>query len=416
MKFMIVFLALFLYAANIDKKITTTKTTLNQTRTKISNMNSQLDSIVKKINREEIYLSNINKQISILNQKIKELQKSLNKNNEYLTKLTNKRKLLIAKKDELEQKVIDFIANNYYIQNSNTTSQKDLVNEEILKVIAKESAKKMDKISTLYEDIDTQIQKITTAINKIKNTKAILQKRKQELAELKRKKQQNIKQLQAIKLKYKQELQKIISNQNKLQNQLSKLNIIKTEELKKQRELAKQRLKELKKLKEAKRQAEQQARQQEKQAKKVSKIDKLKVKNYGNIYMKSKTIKYRGAKTIPPVKGIITKKFGAYTDPVYRIALYNDSITIKTKPNAKVRAIFSGKVVFVGDTNEGKMIVIKHNNRLHSIYAKLSRISPFIKKGYRVKKGEVIAKVDNELEFEVTYKTLPINPLQVIKF
>jgi len=392
------FFALFLYGANIDKKILNTKKTLTQTKTKISNMNSQLDSIVKKINKEEIYLSNINKQIIKLNKKIQELELSLKDNNKYLNRLDSKKQVLIQKRNNLEKKVIDFIANNYYIQNANITSQKDLVNDEILKVVAKESAKKMDKISALYESIDTQIQTITSTINKIKNTKTILQKRKQELAELKIKKQQNIKQLQAIKLKYKKELQKIISNQNRLQAQLSKLNIIKTKELQKQRELAKKRLKAIK------------------QAKKVSKIDKVKVKNYGNIYMQSKTIKYRGAKTIPPVKGIITKKFGAYTDPVYKIALYNDSITIKTKPNTKVRAIFSGKVVFVGDTNEGKMIVIKHNNRLHSIYAKLSRISPFIKKGYRVKKGEVIAKVDNELEFEVTYKTLPINPLEVIKF
>ena len=392
------FFALFLYGANIDKKILNTKKTLTQTKTKISNMNSQLDSIVKKINKEEIYLSNINKQIIKLNKKIQELELSLKDNNKYLNRLDSKKQVLIQKRNNLEKKVIDFIANNYYIQNANITSQKDLVNDEILKVVAKESAKKMDKISALYESIDTQIQTITSTINKIKNTKTILQKRKKELAKLQIKQKQNIKQLQAIKLKYKKELQKIISNQNRLQAQLSKLNIIKTKELQKQRELAKKRLKAIK------------------QAKKVSKIDKVKVKNYGNIYMQSKTIKYRGAKTIPPVKGIITKKFGAYTDPVYKIALYNDSITIKTKPNTKVRAIFSGKVVFVGDTNEGKMIVIKHNNRLHSIYAKLSRISPFIKKGYRVKKGEVIAKVDNELEFEVTYKTLPINPLEVIKF
>jgi len=391
MRFLILFLALFLYGANIDKKIITTKKTLKQTKTKISNMNYKLDSIVRKINKEENYLNNINKHIATLNQKIKNLQSSLNNNNKYLSRLENKKYSLLNKKNDLERKVIDFISNNYYIQNSNITSQKDLINAEILKVVAKESAKKMEKISSLYNDIDFQIQKITNTINKIKNTKNTLQKRKQELAKLQKKQKQNIKQLQAIKLKYKKELQKIISNQNKLQAQLSKLNIIRSKELQKQRQLAKNRLKN-------------------------NNIDKIKVKNYGNIYMKSKTIKYRGKKTIPPVRGVITKKFGAYTDPVYNIALYNDSITIKTKPNTKVRAIFSGRVVFVGNTNEGKMIVIKHNNRLHSIYANLSRISPFIKKGYRVKKGEVIAKVDKELEFEVTYKTLPINPLEVIKF
>jgi murein DD-endopeptidase MepM/ murein hydrolase activator NlpD len=197
-----------------------------------------------------------------------------------------------------------------------------------------------------------------------------------------------------MKIKYKKELNKIIANQNKLQNQLAKLKIIQTKALQKQRELANRKL----------------------NTKKLTKIDNVKVKNYGNIYMKTRTIRYRGNKTIPPVRGVITKKFGAYTDPVYHIALYNDSITIKTKPNTKVRAIFSGTVVFVGNTSDGKMIVIKHRNHLHSIYAKLAKISPFIKKGYRVKKGEIIAKVNNELEFEITYKTLPINPLKVVNF
>jgi septal ring factor EnvC (AmiA/AmiB activator) len=213
---------------------------------------------------------------------------------------------------------------------------------------------------------------------------------------LKQQREINLKNLQNIELAYKKELQKIIASQNRLQKQLAQLNIIKTKELQKQRQKQKalQRQKEL-----------------------SQRVDKTKIKNYGNIYMKTKTARYKGAKTIAPLKGKIVKKFGAYKDPIYHILLYNDSITITPlEKNAKVRAIMNGKVVFVGDTSEGKIIVIKHRNKLHSIYAKLSRISPFVKKGYKVKKGEVIAKVDKELEFEITYKTLPINPMEVIKF
>jgi murein DD-endopeptidase MepM/ murein hydrolase activator NlpD len=131
--------------------------------------------------------------------------------------------------------------------------------------------------------------------------------------------------------------------------------------------------------------------------------------------MKTKTRKYYGEKTISPVKNaIIIKKFGSYIDPIYHISIYNDSITLKTKPYAKVRAIFNGIVIFVSKQHNNKMIVIKHKNNLYSIYAKLDRISPFIKKGYRVRKGDVIAKTNGEFEFEITYKTYPINPLQVI--
>ena len=399
---LILFSVLFLYSAQVDTKIKNTKKTLIQTNTQISNMNNALDKIVKKINNSEKYLNNINKQITKLNKQIKELQYSLQTNKGYLNNLIVKKNSLIKKRDNLQKEVIDFISNNYYIQKQNISSVKDLINEEILKSVTKQSAKKMENISHIYTQIDNQIMQISIIIHNIKKSKIVLQNRKNEVNKLKIKQKQNIKELQAIKLKYKKELQKIISNQNKLQNQLSKLNIIKEQEIKKQREIAANRLKEKKK--------------RLKQKIKQKQLDKVKVKNYGNIYMSSKTIRYKGKKTFAPLKGVITKKFGAYTDPVYHINLYNDSITIKVDKLSKVRAIFSGRVVFVGDTNEGKMIVIKHNNRLHSIYAKLSKVSPFIRKGYRVKKGEIIAKVDNELEFEVTYKTLPINPLQVIKF
>jgi len=393
MKFILIFLTIFLYGANIDKTIKKTKKYLTSTKTKISNMNNRLDRIVKKIKKEENYLLSLKKQINNLNTKINNLQKSLKAKNKTLNLLENQQQNLLIKKSMLEKKVIDFVSNNYYLQNTNIVNEQDLINEEILKVVAKESAKKMNNISNLYTQINTKIKQISQMIYDIKHSKDVLQNKKNELAKLQIQRKKYISQLQSIKSKYKKELNKIIASQNRLQNQLAKLNIIKTKELHKQRELANKRL-----------------------TKNSLKVDKVRVKNYGNIYMHSKTARYRGVKTIPPLRGIITKKFGAYKDPVYRIALYNDSITIKTKPNTKVRAIFSGRVVFVGNTSDGKIIVLKHKNNLHSIYAKLSKVSPFIKKGYRVKKGEVIAKVDKELEFEVTYKTLPINPLEVIKF
>jgi murein DD-endopeptidase MepM/ murein hydrolase activator NlpD len=140
----------------------------------------------------------------------------------------------------------------------------------------------------------------------------------------------------------------------------------------------------------------------------------LNVKKVGSAYFRPKLTRYRGPKTIPPVKGRIIKKFGSYTDPIYRIKIYNDSITIKTQPNSLVRTIFPGKVIYVGKDGDKKIIFIKHKGNLFSIYANLTKISPLIKKGSYVKKGEVIARVKNSLEFEVTYKDRAINPLQVI--
>jgi len=141
----------------------------------------------------------------------------------------------------------------------------------------------------------------------------------------------------------------------------------------------------------------------------------INVRKVGSIYYRPKLAYYRGAKTIPPVRGKIIKKFGPYTDPVYHLKFFNSSITIKPyKPNSVVRAILNGRVIYIVNNDNKKIIIIKHKNDLFSIYANLSKISPILKKGFYVKKGQIIARVKNTLEFEITYKENPINPLEVI--
>ena len=75
----------------------------------------------------------------------------------------------------------------------------------------------------------------------------------------------------------------------------------------------------------------------------------------------------------------------------------------------------NGKVVYIGENGDRKVIFIKHPGNLFSIYANLTKISPLLKKGSYVKRGQIIARVKDALEFEVTYKDRPINPLKVIK-
>jgi len=385
------FIAICLYA-NVNNKISYTRNNLQQTKIKASTMNDKLDKIVAQINKEKSSVNQIDKQIRFVNLKISSLEKSLSTYKDSLGQLISQKSNLMKQKSLLESKVIDFISNNYYLQTSSINSSEDLINTEILKVVLKKTSKKMGKLSSLYVDLSKKIDDINKLIYSIKHSKEILQQKRNKLAVLKQQKLQNLKKLQKIKVYYKAELEKVLKSQMQIQNQLAKLKIIQKNQ-EKQKELVK-----LSKIN-------------------PSKIDDTKVKNYGsNIVMSTRTIRYRGEKTIPPVRGIITKKFGYYKDPIYNIDIFNDSITIKTNPNAKVRAILGGKVVFIGDTSEGKMIVISHRNKLHSIYARLSKLSPFIRKGYRVKKGEIIAKDSGKLEFEVTYKTTPINPNNICRF
>lgn len=64
-------------------------------------------------------------------------------------------------------------------------------------------------------------------------------------------------------------------------------------------------------------------------------------------------------------------------------------IDISRKWHDKVRSVENGKVIDKGaNSGYGNYILIKHNSRLYTFYAHLSKI--YIKKGDKVYKGEVI--------------------------
>ena len=143
-----------------------------------------------------------------------------------------------------------------------------------------------------------------------------------------------------------------------------------------------------------------------------------KVKKHGTSYQSVKTQDYKGVKTIAPLDDYtISKKYGTYTDPIYGIKIFNESISLKPKsPNAKVETVFNGKVIYADKTAVlQNIVIVEHNNGLHTIYANLSQISPNIKKGQKIKKGYTIGRISDELIFEVTQKSYHINPIQLFQ-
>ena len=116
-------------------------------------------------------------------------------------------------------------------------------------------------------------------------------------------------------------------------------------------------------------------------------------------------------------KSRVIKNFGTYTDPIYKIKIFNESITLKSATkDAKVKNILNGKVVFSGKTSMlGKVVVVAHNRKIHTVYAGLSKISPTIAVGTKIKKGYVVGKVNEKLIFQATKDSKHINPLRLIK-
>jgi len=127
---------------------------------------------------------------------------------------------------------------------------------------------------------------------------------------------------------------------------------------------------------------------------------------------------YSGDKTISPLKGaIVLKSFGKYVDPVYDIKIFNDNVILKSTTNPhNVYNVLDGKVVFAGKSSMlGKVIVMAHKDRLHTVYAGLDKIAPTIRVGTKIGQGYVIGKLKGKLIFQVTQDEKYVDPLSLIK-
>ena len=127
------------------------------------------------------------------------------------------------------------------------------------------------------------------------------------------------------------------------------------------------------------------------------------------------TVKPRKGFLIWPAKGTLTSRFGM------RNGRKHEGIDIAAPKGTPVRAGAAGEVVFScwGPTGYGKMVIIKHQHHLTTLYAHNSKL--ISKKGNRVKQGQKISLVGStgrstgpHLHFEVRNKTRAKDPIKYL--
>ena len=113
-----------------------------------------------------------------------------------------------------------------------------------------------------------------------------------------------------------------------------------------------------------------------------------------------------------PVRGPVTSPFGR------RHGRPHDGIDIGAKEGTPVRAAAAGEVVYADHrlTGYGNLIILRHSRDMFTAYAHSQR--NLVRKGQRVKQGQVIARVGHtgratgpHLHFEVRRGPTPVNPL-----
>jgi len=388
---------------SVDNKIKNTSTKLSKYSLNHKNINKKVAQNARKILKLKKELYEQQKLAKRLQEELEGKENSYNANKKQLISLAKTQKLLEKDSQKLEQELVFMIAQSVslsvILEEEYTPNEESMIEFEVFKVMLKNSKEKIKKLNKIFYSNAKNINILNEQASALEVAIAVIDSKRKDLQNTQKKTKEGLKKLKIAKSSYKKKLQKLLKKQDSLKATLAKLNIIKIDEIKK----AKEKI----------------ARDKAFKAKTIISDSNLPtVKKHGSSYQAVKTKKYKGPKTIAPFSPYtITKKYGTYTDPIYGIKVFNESISLKPKnPNTKVKTVFNGKIIYADKTAVLKNIVIvEHSNGLHTIYANLSQISPNIKKGKKIKKGYTIGRVTNELIFEVTQKSYHINPIRLFK-
>jgi len=393
------FLALSLNGAKIDEKIQSAASKLSETKQTYTSLNAKLEATAAKIVQQRQAVSTQQQHINTLVTELKTKENVYQSNKQNLHGLQSQQDALVKTQNEIEQKLVFAIARNtsisLLINDDRAKEANSIITEEALKLHLKQINSDIKELNFIFGENATKISALSSQTTVLKQSIAVIDKQKQNVIATKQENEKAIALLEKEKNEYKRSLGHILNQQRSLQNTLASLNIIKREEMKPKKAppaLVVQKSGS-KPLPEGAREAISQ-------------------------YQPSNTATYSGERTIAPLDGyVITKRFGPYTDPVYGIKIYNESVSLRpTDPDAKVKAILNGKVIFAKPTAMlENVIIIEHDNGLHTIYAHLDKIAPTVVVGQRLKQGSIIGRVGRELMFQVTQRNAHIDPMQVIR-
>lgn len=349
-------------------------------------LNKKLEDLAADITSSEKNLKSLATQIQNASTEANKLEKSVKSYSQELRTLNTQNQNLLKDRNSMELKFASLIAQDFafdlsvprgYVESDESFIADEILNsvESILKdefyrlsQDYKKNAKLIDEKQGKINEINTNLKQYNTQLNKLEKLK------QRQIEEINRQKvDKNI---------YTKKLEDLQKQQDELRKTLADLNIV-----------------------------------EQKKVDKKPLNSNVNVKQLGSSYQGSAIKKYSGKKTIAPLESFtIKQRFGNFIDPIYKIKLFNENVILRSKnPDARVKSVFDGKIVFAKQTNLlQNVIIVEHSNGIHTIYAHLYQIAPTAKVGKRVKKGEVLGRVKNDLSFEVTQEKFHINPLELI--
>ncbi len=365
-----------LYSAKIDEKIQTTSKKLVETKQTYSTLNAKLEETASKIMQQKQIVGTQQQHINSLVEELQSKESVYQSNKSTLKGLEAQQAILTKTQNEIEQRLVFAIARNtsisLLINDDRAKEAAAIITEEALKLHLKQINQEIKELNALFLVNNDKIAGLSSQTTVLKQSISIIDQQKNKVLQTKQENEKAIAKLEKEKSDYKKSLDKILNQQRSLQNTLASLNIIKREELKPKK-----------------------APPPLVAPKPGAKPIPQDVKQAVAQYSPSSIAGYVGEHTIAPLDGyVLTKRFGPYTDPIYGIKIFNDSVSLRpTEEDAKVKSVLNGKVIFAKPTAMlENVIIIEHDNGLHTIYAHLDKIAPTVEVGKRLKQGSIIGR------------------------
>lgn len=384
MRFWLCFLLLFgvLFASSASQKAKN----LQENERIRAQLNKKLEDLAKDITNSEKHLKSLALQIQSASNEASKLEKGVKSYKDELQTLNAQNQTLLKDRNSMENQFVSLIAQDFAfdlsVPNGYAESDEGFIVYEILVSFDGIVKEELNKLSQDYKKNSKLINEKQGKINEMNSN---LKQYNAQLSKLERLKQKQIEEIARQKVDkniYTKKLDDLQRQQDELRKTLADLNIV-----------------------------------SKKEQSKTPVNSATNVKQLGSSYQGGAVKRYSGKKTIAPLESFtIKQRFGNFTDPIYNIKLFNENVILRSKsPDARVKSVFDGKIVFAKHTNLlQNVVIVEHNNGIHTIYAHLYQIAPTAKVGKRVKKGEVLGRVKNDLSFEVTQEKFHINPLELI--
>jgi septal ring factor EnvC (AmiA/AmiB activator) len=419
-----------LHASQTVKKIEESKKSLQSTEAKKKQMSRQISKLAESIKKTETELAKLQKALDRLEKKKREGETryagTLKRIKGLDTQISQLDRNIRKRHKEFIRLLTDQFSTIVAMRQMNRRSERAVILEEFYERFKEANDRELKRLKESIDRSRKNKQKLMLQRASLKRSiaKTIALR---DLYRIKKEKSQKLlKKLASEEKLYRKKLKEIISRQNALRRTLAKLNILRKEEIEeaKRREAERKaelarRARELEDMRQAKARERAQARAEGREVDYTApKLSEERVRQVGSSYQKERVVAYRGPRTISPIKGArLVKKFGTYVDPIYKIKIFNDSITLRAPySDANVRNVLNGKVVYVGENSMlGKVVIVQHGNGLHTVYAGLSKISPLIRTGTRIRRGTAVGKVRKKLIFQATQNSRLINPTRLIK-